>query len=167
MFSQFASFLGNIVVNLPLPALIFSVIVIFAPMDFISFIGLVKFRTDEGLRLTIGIVFIASFALLVAGLGKNVWPRYKENRNRLKFLINLTDNELRFLRPYIDGKVRTRQSHPSGLAMGLVQKDIIFISRELYGHNEVDYNMTDWAYDHLMKNPEIFDPLKIEQAEKQ
>jgi predicted transcriptional regulator len=86
------------------------------------------------------------------------WTRKRKYKNRLKYLYQLTSEEKKLLKSFIDGNTKTRQlSIMSGVVKGLEYAGVIYRSTEMgcASGAAFDYNMQPWAWHYLNDNREI------------
>jgi hypothetical protein len=119
----------------PVPLLaigIASTVMLFAPLKFVSKLGVETFR--EEYRSVIGGVFIVSWCYLLAHL---IWWLLRKIAAKIKFrrtrkiregyLHDLTPEEKDHLTPYILGDKTTQLFHyDDGVAIGLIHKEIVY-----------------------------------------
>ena len=143
---------------------LFCGILLFGPKEFLQRIG--AFEVAEDHRSWIGVIFLASFSLLLVCIGvyavqkgKRWLFRIQSRRIVKERLHSLTEDEKQILRYYIYEKTKTNVLQiGDGIVNGLESSRIIFRSTNagsLIGG--FSYNITDFAWDYLNKNQRLLD----------
>jgi hypothetical protein len=115
-----------------LAALIASALLLFLPDNVLARIGLAHLL--DTYRMYVGVIFIASASLLAVSMILSVGAplldmldTWRLHRSGLKTLRDLTDDEKRFLRPYIHSGENTQYAQYSdGVVRGLDHKGVIY-----------------------------------------
>ncbi len=151
-----------------------SGIIIFAPIDFATTLGLIEFRNEY--RSVLGATFLLSSALVVVNalykIGMWVGKRARWHRNAKalnKHLEDLTAEERGYLVPYVLGDVTTQHFLiEDGIAGGLVAKNIIYRSSNVFGILQGPaYNMQPWAKARLRDHPELLEGAIVPERYRQ
>jgi hypothetical protein len=141
-----------------------SGIVLFAPVELATKLGLVEFRDAN--RSLLGAAFILSLSIALVNLlhkvSVQIGKRYRQHRNmkvRLKHLDQLTPEEKGYLAPYVLDDVNTQKFQlEDGIAMGLAAKDILYRPSSIFDFVEgAGFNIQPWAKNHLKANPELLE----------
>jgi hypothetical protein len=150
---------------------VICVITLFTPGNILNKLGILEIRNKYFTWL--GIIFIVSSSLLVThGLSSFYsWLKKKlqlrvSQHIRKKRLYNLTPNEQKILRGYIEKNTHTQTlSIISGIVSGLEAAKIIYRATELSysGGVKFDYNIQPWAWQYLNTYPEL---IGIDKKEK-
>jgi hypothetical protein len=120
-----------------LAALIASALLLFLPDFVLATIGLAQFL--DTYRMYVGVIFIASASLIavwiISSAGAPLLDKletWRLNRQGLKTLRELTDDEKKFLRPYIQSGQNTQYAQlADGIARGLQAKGIIYRASQI------------------------------------
>jgi hypothetical protein len=157
-------------------------IVALSPDPLLGQVGLLEFRTSY--RSTVGAVFVISVGLSTAhglfvvgnsvllGIGKTL--KHRKNRKRVH---ELTENEKRILRLYVDGGSRTQDFELNdGDVAGLVRANILYQATtapyvETWLNPPVQkwaFNIHSWAWNYFKKHPDLIAavPVRIVGASK-
>ena len=148
-------------------AFVTSILLLFLPDITISQMGLTEFRAAH--RSELGILLVGSASLLVAhtafaisGLLKSKWRERRFQRNAQETLRGLTEEEKRFLRPYIlDGENTRYESIYDGVANGLQAKGVIYRASNLSVPGVpgllFPWNLQPFAREALSGDPNLLD----------
>jgi hypothetical protein len=137
-----------------------SGIILFAPVEFGTTLGLVEFRDQN--RSVLGGAFIFSLAVvlvnLLAKIGKWIRKRYRRHQNEKALsqsLEELTPEEKGYLVPYVHGEINTQHFHiEDGIAGGLVAKKILYRASNVFDMLQGPaYNIQPWAKALLNEKP--------------
>lgn len=137
-------------------------LVLFLPPRFISQLGLDE--VVKSYRMYVGLAFVISASLLFVGLCTFVWSFFSTpyqnwlyERNGIRLMEELTEEEKAFLRPYIlNGQNSLVAPINDGIAQGLAAKKIIYRSSNI-GHvfSGFPYNLQPYMRRLLTKRPEL------------
>lgn len=146
-----------------IPVVLVSSILLFAPLSFLDQIGLSSFATQ--FKPYIAVVFLLSSALsithwvtvLVNFIVKRVKRRNTEN-SYYKRLENLSDEEKKLLKRYMDHNTKTQYFFPAdGVALGLEAQGILFRVSDIGEFSHFPYNIQPWAWEHLKNHRELLE----------
>ena len=152
------------------PIAISSGILLFSGETIIETLGLAEITNSY--RSIIGIIFLLSFALVVASWGlslgniiKNAWLRNRKFRNLKKRISDLTLEEKDVLLGYIQNQTRTQYlSIENGVVIELESLGIIYRSSNIGDIESWSYNIQPWAWKYLNEHPELL--LMTENEER-
>jgi hypothetical protein len=151
-----------------------SGLILFVPESIADTLGMNEFRSQY--RGWIGATFLFSWSALIAhglfwGKGSSAkWWEKRQLRNvRWKYLDELTPEEKGYLVPYINnGKNTLHHDVDDGIAGGLMAKDIIFRSSNLFNVMDgVPYNLQPWARTRLHEHPELLKDAVLKPKKKE
>lgn len=141
---------------------------LFVNDDQAATLGLAQFRDD--FRFWIGTIFLIFFSLsvskIILRLGEygidqlEVWKGLQYSKRKLA---DLTSEERKILRGFLHSNTKTQTlGLESGVVQGLVAAGIIYrssrIGRQWAGRGiGFDYNILDWVWIYLKKNPSLLD----------
>jgi hypothetical protein len=139
-----------------------SGLMLFLPIPLISHLGLDELVKTY--RMYVGLAFVISASLLLVGLLSFVWSLFSTpyqnwlfERNGVRLMEELTEEEKAFLRPYILNDQNSRVAPINdGVAQGLAAKRIIYRSSNI-GHlfSGFPYNLQPYMRRLLTKRPEL------------
>lgn len=137
-------------------------LVLFLPEHFISHIGLDELL--KSYRMYVGLAFLISASLLGVRIVSFLWSllggpyeNWKLERDGVRMMGDLTQEEKSFLRPYIINGANTLTAPiGDGIAQGLAAKNIIYRSSNV-GHllNGFPYNLQPYMRRLLTQRPEL------------
>jgi len=82
--------------------------------------------------------------------------RHLAMRRGKRRLRTLTPKEKEFLRQFFDEKTKTvRESVDDGVIAGLERVRVVFQATDFILNLHTDFNIAEWAWDYLQKNPEL------------
>jgi hypothetical protein len=137
-------------------------LVLFLPPRFIGQLGLDE--VVKSYRMYVGLAFVISASLLAVRIFSFVWSlisvpfeNWLYERNGVKLIAELTEEEKAFLRPYIlNGQNSQYTAIQDGVAQGLVAKQIVFRSSIVStGNMQFPYNLQPYMRRLLTKRPEL------------
>jgi hypothetical protein len=144
-------------------ALLFvSGLILWGPEPFVSGLGLGEFIAEY--RMYLGVVFLlllaATLPTLIHWLGKWCLAKWRSRKALISYqrkLLDLTPEEKKVLRGYLDGNTKTQYLDVSdGVAASLTSAGIIYMATQVSSaYTDFAYNIQPWAWDHLRKNPEL------------
>lgn len=140
-----------------------SGVVLLGPSSFTSSLGLDAILSTH--RSWIGVGFLLSTSIFVSSIGakfvKLIGPAILDKwktRQRRKGLHCLTPPEKAKLAEYLRNTSSTRSFHMSdGVVCGLVGKGILYVASS-FGHPggfSFPFNLQPWAWEYLVKHPEL------------
>ncbi len=133
-----------------------------APEDTLNRLGVLDFTQNN--RFWLGITFVASMALVCAGIGADLLDRAKKfylqrkKVQRIKQRLHtLTEEEKQILRFYIVKQTRANTLRiEDGIVQQLANERIIYRSADIGNLNEgFAYNIVDIAWEYLNLNPHL------------
>jgi len=166
MLEGVASLLGSLRKMAPLSLMgvgIGSGVLLFAPQGLCDTLGTAELVKQH--RSIIGLIFIGSWALLLAHLiswgSKRVVAARKSRRQRAiqeSQLRDLTPEERHFLAPYaFKNQTTQRFACDDGIAGGLEAKGILFRSSKIFELDSIPYNLQPWARKYLKVHPDLLE----------
>lgn len=164
MLEGIVSLLGSFRKMAPLSLLgvgIGSSVLLFAPEGLSETLGTAELVKQH--RSIIGLIFIGSWALLLAHLiswgSKRVVAARQSHRERVireSQLRDLTPEERHLLVPYVlKSQTTQRFACDDGIAGGLEARGILFRSSKWFKPDRIPYNLQPWARKHLQAHPEL------------
>lgn len=162
----FLDFLKYLISQTPrvlLGIFIFCIVAIGMPDTLLEKMGLLSIR-DENL-VWLWIALFLSLSMLLSNLIfeyspslKDFYLKWDAKRRRIEVFKNLTNDEIKILRDYIDNDILTKSfSMFSGKHKRLENYGVLYMSSEISvpGRATFDFNIAQWAKDYLKKYPEI------------
>ena len=162
----FIEFLNNIISQTPrvlMGILIFCLISIGMPIPILKKMGLLSIR--DGYLAWIWVVLFLSLSMLISHFIfkysssiKNLYIGWITKRRRMGVFKTLTNHEKTILKEYVANDILTKSfSMFSGKHKRLENYGVIYVSSEISvpGQGTFDFNISQWAKDHLKKHPEL------------
>lgn len=135
---------------------------LFAPTSLLEFLGLRQ--AVENNHALFGLMFLVSIAILVVdrahALWEALWPSFRYRRKLKWFLQRLTEDEKKYLRPFIlEGETTVGCSLDDGVAVELCGKQILYHAqmgtRDAFAHM-----MQPKVREYLLKHQDLLLPKK-------
>ena len=144
-----------------LPLLVVSAFGLFAPSYLLEQLGIAQWRTDGKFYLgslfvvSLSVIFCHYFAMFINwvlnwyGFYRRLWIGHA----RLK---SLTADEQNIIRVYLEKNSKAQLLNAmNGIVMGLVEASIIYPSVEEGEAHSFPFNIRNWAWIYLNKNPNL------------
>ena len=138
---------------------------LWGPDRFVTGLGLQEFIDDY--RKWIGVAFLVLLGIALPNAVERVrehavqwWWNRRWRRDAERRLRDLTDDEKRVLRGYVNNNTRTQNLNmTNGVTSGLAAESIIYRASQLsVGSTIFAYNIQPWAWDYLREHPELLEP---------
>lgn len=155
-----------------LPILLASGFVLFAPLALLKILSVDQWRDENNAYL--GLSFVLSVAvvgceyiLIIAKWALKKYRVFLAMRTAQSRLKSLTPKEKKILAGYLHKETRTCHFWcEDGVIAGLYQAKILYPAVQQANVDRFPFNISDWAWDYLKKNPNLLDGVPAEEQPK-